>query len=66
MEAVADRQVVVGAPKRRIEKRRRSAVHKLRLLPEEDERLRAIVAESGFPTIQAYLLAKLPPEVTAC
>lgn len=45
---------------RRIEKRRRSEVFKLRVLPHEAERLRAAVAQSGSPTIQAYLLAKLP------
>lgn len=52
--------VAQDVPKRRVEKRRRSQVIKLRLLPQEEERLRVAVAESGFPTIQAYLLAKLP------
>jgi hypothetical protein len=47
-------------PKRRVERRRRSEVVKLRLLPREAELLRIAVAESGFPSIQAYLLAKLP------
>lgn len=52
--------VTENAPKRRVEKRRRSQVIKLRLLPQEEEKLRLAVAESGYPTIQAYLLAKLP------
>jgi hypothetical protein len=57
---MADAATTDVAPKRRVEKRRRSQVIKLRLLPQEEERLRLAVAESGFPTIQAYLLAKLP------
>jgi len=57
---MADFATTDVAPKRRVEKRRRSQVIKLRLLPQEEERLRLAVAESGFPTIQAYLLAKLP------
>ncbi len=55
-----DVEVTQDVPKRRVEKRRRSQVIKLRLLPQEEERLRIAVAESGHPTIQAYLLAKLP------
>lgn len=57
---MADVAATQDAPKRRVEKRRRSQVIKLRLLPQEEELLRLAVAESGFPTIQAYLLAKLP------
>lgn len=64
-EAATATQTETAAPKRRVEKRRRSQVVKLRLLPQEEERLKIAVAESGFPSIQAYLLAKLP-EVTAC
>lgn len=57
---MAEVAVTQDLPKRRVEKRRRSQVIKLRLLPQEEELLRIAVAESGFPTIQAYLLAKLP------
>lgn len=57
---MADVAVTENAPKRRVEKRRRSQVIKLRLLPQEEEKLRVAVAQSGHSTIQAYLLAKLP------
>jgi hypothetical protein len=62
---MADVAVTHEVPKRRVEKRRRSQVIKLRLLPQEEERLRLAVAESGHPSIQAYLLAKLPEIATA-
>ncbi len=58
---MATTTVIDSQRPRRIEKRRRSQVIKLRLLPQaEEERLRVAVAESGFPSIQAYLLATLP------
>lgn len=47
------------APKRRSEKRQRSELLNLRLLPEEAQRLRAAAAASGYPTIQAFILARL-------
>ena len=63
------------APKRRSEKRRRSQLLNLRLLPEEAARLRAAVAASEYPPIQPFILARLrepggplaglPPTTTA-
>ena len=49
--------------KRKSEKRRRTHQVKLRLLPQEDERLRRQAAEQGFRTVQAYILHLLP-EIT--
>lgn len=47
-------------PRRRSENRRRTQQVKLRLLPQEEDRLRKAAADQGFPTMQAYILHRLP------
>ena len=59
-DAATATQIEISTPTRRVEKRRRSVVRKFRLLPEEDERLATLLAESGFPTLQALVLARFP------
>jgi len=48
------------SPRRRSENRQRTRQLKLRLLPQEEELLRRHAAASGFPTLQAYILHRLP------
>ena len=48
------------ARRRRSENRQRTQQVKLRLLPQEEERLRQHAQASGFPTVQAYILHRLP------
>lgn len=51
------------SPRRRSENRQRTQQVKLRLLPQEEERLRRHAELNGFPTVQAYILHRLP-EIT--
>lgn len=44
----------------RSENRQRTQQVKLRLLPQEEELLRQHAQASGFPTVQAYILHRLP------
>ncbi len=46
--------------KRKSEKRQRTQQVKLRLLPQEEERLRDLATQHGFSSVQAYILHKLP------
>lgn len=47
-------------PRRRSETRQRTQQLKLRLLPQEEELLRKHAEANGFPTMQAYILHRLP------
>lgn len=64
---MADIDVEAGAEarRRRSENRQRTRQVKFRLLPQEEEKLRLAVERSGFPTLQAFLLAKLPEIVAS-
>lgn len=44
----------------RSENRQRTQQVKLRLLPQEEELLRQHAQKNGFPTVQAYILHRLP------
>jgi hypothetical protein len=46
--------------RRRSETRQRTQQVKLRLLPQEEELLRRAAEAHGFPTMQAYILHRLP------
>lgn len=64
---MADANVEAGpeARRRRVENRQRTRQVKFRLLPQEEEKLRLAVERSGYPTIQAFFLAKLPEIVAS-
>jgi len=49
-----------GSRRPRSENRQRTQQVKLRLLPQEEELLRQHAQASGFPTVQAYILHRLP------
>jgi hypothetical protein len=53
-------EAVLESPRRRSENRQRTQQVKLRLLPQEEELLRQHAQASGFPTVQAYILHRLP------
>ena len=61
-DAMANTVVDAGPDtrRRRSESRQRTQQVKLRLLPQEEELLRQHAQESGFPTVQAYILHRLP------
>ncbi len=54
-----------GESRRKSETRQRTQQVKLRLLPQEEERLRDHAARAGFATVQAYILHKLPEIVAS-
>jgi hypothetical protein len=62
---MAEVAVTENTKKRRVENRQRTRQVKFRLLPQEEEKLRLAVEQSGYPTIQAFLLAKLPEIVAS-
>ncbi|MCB0939173.1 MAG: hypothetical protein KDB72_02920 [Mycobacterium sp.] len=62
---MAEVAVTENTKKRRVENRQRTRQVKFRLLPQEEEKLRLAVEQSGHPTIQAFLLAKLPEIVAS-
>ena len=62
---MAEVAVTENTKKRRVENRQRTCQVKFRLLPQEEEKLRLAVEQSGHPTIQAFLLAKLPEIVAS-
>jgi hypothetical protein len=51
--------------RRKSETRQRTQQVKLRLLPQEEQRLRDHAAQAGFASVQAYILHKLPEIVAS-
>jgi hypothetical protein len=63
--SLAEHRATQDAPKRhRSESRKRTQQLKLRLLPQEEELLRRHAEANGFPSMQAYILHRLPEIAT--